>query len=548
MANLRITGLALLISMSFCLMADAGTYAYRRLPIARDQILEIAHLYWDIRWYCTPENAYGTSITNARCPYDTSSGWKEALPYCWGGDDEIYEFLEKMTRGLGAGDRDTSSSSPYYSGLVGSVDCSGYASQCFRSGRYTTSSFHNVTTVVGWDNLAPGDATNKAGSHIRLCEKYPTETGLIQVYESTGSGWQVRRRLLSRDNEYVGVRYNFTVDMPSILDVRQTGAGQVTLTWFGAATTGFRIYRSMNGVSWARVMDENTLGMKADSAVLGGLTPETTYYFRITALNGTTETSPSKVFPVRLVQGGRPPVLIVHGFDRWIRQSPTTQFHDFLVRYGQALDHLHLGHDTCDNARITRGEIDLSDYEVVIWMLGEESSQDYALNFLEKLAIQRYLRAGGNLFISGAEIGWDLIERKRAINNLEVDSEEFYEGFLKARYIKDDAGSYSVTGAPGTLFAGLSFNFDNGTQGTYDADYPDAIEPIGGSIACLTYGSGDHAAVKFNGVFPGGTEEGKVVYFGFPFETIYPESARNSVMERVMSYFFPSLINGWEIY
>lgn len=374
MADLRTIGLLLLISLLFCLTANGGTYPYRRQPIARDQILEIAHLYWDIRWYCSPQNAYGTSIPNARCPYDTASGWKQTLPYCYGGDDEIYEFLEKMTRGLGAGDRNTSDYSPYHSGLVGSVDCSGYVSQCYRSGRYTTRRFHEVTTVVGWDNLAPGDATNVAASHIRLCEKYPTETGLIQVYESTAAGWQVRRRLLARDNEYVAVRYNFTVYMPSILDVLQTGSDQVTLTWFGAATTGFRIYRSTDGSTWTRVMDENALGMKADRAVVGGLNPETAYYFRITALNGSTETGPSLVFPVRLVQGGRPEVLIVHGYDRWIRQSPTNQFHAFLVRYGQALDRLPIGFETCDNVRITRGEIDLTDYETVIWMLGEESS------------------------------------------------------------------------------------------------------------------------------------------------------------------------------
>lgn len=119
------------------------------------------------------------------------------------------------------------------------------------------------------------------------------------------------------------------------------------------------------------------------------------------------------------------------------------------------------------------------------------------------MAIQGYLRGGGRLFISGADIGYDLVERKRAFDNLEVDSQRFYEGFLKARYIRDNAGSYSVTGVPGTLFEGLSFNFDDGTQGTYDANYPDAIMPNAGGIACLTYGSGNYAAVEFTGPFPG---------------------------------------------
>jgi len=43
-------------------------------------------------------------------------------------------------------------------------------------------------------------------------------------------------------------------------------------------------------------------------------------------------------------------------------------------------------------------------------------------------------------------------------------------------------------------------------------------------------------------------KEGKVIYFGFPFETIYPESARNIVMEKVIECFFPSVVAGWEVY
>jgi len=531
------------------LTAEAGTFPYTREPMPRDLILEIAHLYYGIHWRCDSDNAYGTSIPGAECPYGTTSGWKDALPYCWGGADEIYEFLEKMTDGAGAGDKKTSSSSPYYSGLVGSVDCSGYASQCFRSGRYTTSSFHNVSTDVGWGNLAPGDAINNAGSHIRMCEKYPTDTGLILVYESTGSGWQVRHRVLSYNNDYAGIRYDDATSLPSILDAVRTDYGEVTLTWFGAATTGFRIYQSTDAASWTRVMDENDLDADTDTAALRDLDPNQIYYFQVVAVSGTSESGPSTVFPVRLSETGKPPVLLVHAYDRWLRQDASHAFNDFLVRYATALDRLHVNFDTCDNFRITRGEIDLSDYTSVIWMAGEESSDDYALNFLEELEIQTFLRQGGRLFISGSEIGWDLVEKESAIDNLEVDDSDFYRDFLKAGYVNDDANTYSVSGLTGTLFEGLSFSFDDGTHGTYDVNYPDVLAAVGGSVACMTYGGSDYAAVQYSGSFVGGSTDGKVVYLGFPFETIHPEAARNDVMERVIDFFtLGNEVPAWRLY
>ena len=528
--------------------AHAGTYPFTKETISRDQILEIAHLYYGVYWRCDPENAYGTSIPDARCPYDTEDGWKEALPYCWGGDDEIYEYLEKMTDGQGAGDRDTGSASPYYDGLVGSVDCSGYASQCFRSGRYSTYSFHNVTTDIGWDNLAPGDATNWPSHHIRICEKYPTETGLILVYESTGSGWQVRHRLLPRDNDYDGVRYNHTTPIPSILDVLRTGYGEVTITWFGQAATGFRIYQSTDGSTWNPVLDENDLDSDADTATIVGCDPDRTYYFRVTAVNGPDESAPSTVFPVRLPETERPPVLLVHAYDRWIRQDSQHEFNDFLIRYAEALDSSLVNFETCDNFRVTRGEIDLADYQTVVWMVGEESSKDYTLNFLEELEIQAYLRGGGCLFISGSEIGWDLVELEPAIDNIQVDDSQFYSEFLKAQYVADDAGVYSAGGIDGTIFEGLSFSFDDGTHGTYDVDWADVLDATGGSVACLSYGGSDYAAVQYSGLFSGGAVSGKVVYMAIPFETIVDAVDRRAVMSAVLGFFLGSEVSSWRCY
>ena len=135
-----------------------------------------------------------------------------------------------------------------------------------------------------------------------------------------------------------------------------------------------------------------------------------------------------------------------------------------------------------------------------------------------------YLAAGGKLFVSGAEIGWDLDNLGNGVS--------FYNNQLKANYVSDDANTYNVQGANGSIFAGLSFSFDDGSQ-YYDAEYPDRISPLGGAITALNYvgGSGGGAAVQFDG---GAT---KLVNFGFPFETITTEANRATVMDRVLEFF-----------
>jgi len=79
-----------------------------------------------------------------------------------------------------------------------------------------------------------------------------------------------------------------------------------------------------------------------------------------------------------------------------------------------------------------------------------------------------YLTNGGKLFVSGAEIAWDL----DFLNN----GRSFYKNQLQGDYVADDANTYSVNGTNGSIFEGLSFSFDNGSQ-FYNVDFPDVIAP-----------------------------------------------------------------------
>ena len=137
---------------------------------------------------------------------------------------------------------------------------------------------------------------------------------------------------------------------------------------------------------------------------------------------------------------------------------------------------------TVSNEAVINGEADLADYHTVIWILGEESSADKTFDATEQTLVAQFIDGGGNLFVSGAEIGYELVGLNRG--------KSFFENTLHTSYVSDDAGTYAAAGTSGSIFDGLSLTFDNGAN-TYDVDWPDVIAPRYGGSTAMTYVGGD---------------------------------------------------------
>jgi hypothetical protein len=172
----------------------------------------------------------------------------------------------------------------------------------------------------------------------------------------------------------------------------------------------------------------------------------------------------------------------------------------------------------------------------VIWICGEEGNTDESFNPTEQQRVSTFLENGGKFFVSGSEIGYDLVEQGTPADQL------FYQEYLKADYILDDVNSYTMSGVSQTIFRDLlNISFDDGNHGSYDVDYPDGFNPIGGSVQCMTYNghpaSLGGAGIEYEGNFGQGSVSGKLVYLGVGFETIYPENNRDSVMSRIIEFF-----------
>jgi D-alanyl-D-alanine carboxypeptidase len=292
--------------------------------------------------------------------------------------------------------------------------------------------------------------------------------------------------------------------------------------------TGYRVYASTDGVNFAALADVAT---NVHSYTDAGLAPGTKKFYKVTVLGPGGESQPSRIYAARA--GGAPRVLIVDGNDRWqfqTTENPNTTNHAFCAIAAQSVSGAVF--ETAHHRAVLDGTVPLTNYPAVVWLLGEESTADETFSAAEQALVTGYLGAGGNLFVSGAEIGWDL-DRPSGPTAADRD---FYHTQLRAAYAADDANTYAFAPAAGGIFAGNpAGGFDNGTKGTYNVDYPDVLLPTNGGVAALAYmgGTGGAAAVQYDGG-PGGP---KVVNWGFPFETLTNAATRNAYLSDVLRFF-----------
>jgi len=270
-----------------------------------------------------------------------------------------------------------------------------------------------------------------------------------------------------------------------------------------------------------------------DDPVIAGLTPDSLVYLRLQAVGD--QPGPFSEVLAGVPSEKKSPILIVNGFNRPI--SGNTR--DFIRHYAPELRHHGYLFDAATNEAVGSGLVVLDDYEMVLWILGAESTADRTFDEDERLLVGNYLHGGGALFVSGSEIGYDL-----DLHGSTAD-QQFLRNFLKSEFVADAPDNrrdtfYQADGAPGTLFSGLSeIRFDNGTQGTWNVSWPDVLRPVEGGTAVLRYtgvSGEDVAGVAYRGPFPRGDRAGAVIVLGFPFETVYPAGTRVEMMGRILGF------------
>lgn len=332
----------------------------------------------------------------------------------------------------------------------------------------------------------------------------------------------------------------------------------------GDAPTDYAIYMSTNGRDFQYLTN---VGGTNTTYTVSNLAAGTQAYFQVTGVNSGGESFPSNIAGARVLSAtGNAPILIVDGFDRFDNAIapktlvPNTTLFSSSMR-GRIVERviplltndfsyvmptgvgLHLAapllgssyvrpnFDSCTNDDVLSGAVALSNYRAVVWILGEESTVDETFTTAEQGLVRSYLQGGGNLFVSGSEIGWDL---GRSGSSSAADL-SFFNNDLRTTYVADNANTYNAQGTG--IFASVgSLTFSNGSNGfMYDPAFPDILGAGSGASAAMTYvgGAGGNAAISF----PGTGNGGRVIVMGFPFETILDSAKRAEIMNQTIRFF-----------
>jgi hypothetical protein len=328
---------------------------------------------------------------------------------------------------------------------------------------------------------------------------------------------------------------------PAIDTLRIVTPGVVEISWIvleGGALTGHRLYESPNGDSWTLLLDEGTLTTASTSAQFTAPPSGQMRLYRLhnvdPALN---ESPPSDAYGL-LTHGALAEALIVDGFDRW-NSKPIAQSgnHTFSGDHALAVAAYGTSFDSCRNEMVGP-TVDLQNYATVIWVLGDESTGNETFSAGEQAEVQTFLETGGNLFVSGSNIAYDL-DRPSGPS---VADRAFLNNYICADYVGDDIDDYDVNGTGGASIFGTDLiRFDEGSRGIYRVSDPDRVGPANGALAALESPTGEICAVQREGLFGGGSIPGRVVYLSFPFETIFPASERAAVMADVLTFFGASV-------
>jgi uncharacterized repeat protein (TIGR01451 family) len=193
--------------------------------------------------------------------------------------------------------------------------------------------------------------------------------------------------------------------------------------------------------------------------------------------------------------------------------------------FEQALDDRDYVYDLWqirDPATDVPGLADLVPYQITIW----SSPQDAPGLIGAGDAISNYLGLGGNLFLTGQDVGyWD-----DGLNGLYYHP--YYGQWLKAEAIADDAGRGDVVGLPGELLQGLTLPM-NGQDSARNQAAPDSIglrDPRHAAILARYQQDGE-AALR-----AGECQSYRAVYLAAGLEGLGDRSTRAEVMDRALSW------------
>jgi len=194
---------------------------------------------------------------------------------------------------------------------------------------------------------------------------------------------------------------------------------------------------------------------------------------------------------------------------------------DYENYYTAALDTLGLSYGVWDRADSPLSADVLQAYRVLIWQIGLSYP---TLDADDRDFLTQHLDAGGKLFVTGQDLGWELNDEAPA----------WLHNYLHANYVTDDTNNYNLDGVAGDpITDGLDLHIQGG-DGANNQEYPDAITPYDAdATTILAYRSSSYKG----GIRATDSDSGaKIVYLGFGYEAIDNPQDRAELLGRSLEW------------
>ena len=264
-----------------------------------------------------------------------------------------------------------------------------------------------------------------------------------------------------------------------------------SLESLGDAAQGYVVFRSADGRSW----DEGTSVGAGTSVVISASLGETVW--RGSQQKARAGSPSSEVVGARRSPVGQAEVLVALGFDR-LRESNLpleavgltvgdvvrmdlrrANAFDGVVAHGEAVAEAGWFFESASDTRLAELDL-LARARVLFWNAGEEGSVDTTFTPAHQEQVAAFYEAGGALWVTGAEVLWDLDARGDAAD------QAFAETVLGVRIEGDDAGTEVVIGTD--LLADLDLSFSEEVGAPYPVEYPDILQSDDTAIATYVGG------------------------------------------------------------
>lgn len=212
---------------------------------------------------------------------------------------------------------------------------------------------------------------------------------------------------------------------------------------------------------------------------------------------------------------------------------------DYPALHGQSIRNAGYSFISMSRKAFENEQKDLSGYYAINIIMGKQKGLPSWLDndsivfsvYTEPMIsnLKAHARSGGNILISGAYVGTDMVQQDddKAI----AFAAEWLGYSWRTNNASNTCGVYPTTAASPFDFPDLKFNSGLHPD-VYTVEAPDAIEAAGeNSIVAYRYGSNKtSAAVLYAG-------EHKAMTLGFPFEAIIAADQRDELMKRILLFF-----------